>query len=222
MSGAFVTILENPSKRLIYTPDRTNNRTHLSEMWNLVSSNKLCSDRLTALQHQKHMNNIIHVKPSINNSSPDIPSFLRSRAKQEKIKETRAAVIQYENRVLLDKMMDIERKKTNLNPEVIAKKSFHPTKTLNTNKRVRELRKINDENRAMLRRLQSAHSVYSIDKWIEDDRKNNDLKKMIRQNAKRGVHPDFSATSGKLSKTFYSQRHADQENDLQPGMYFEY
>jgi len=26
MSGAFVTILENPSKRLIYTPDRTNNR----------------------------------------------------------------------------------------------------------------------------------------------------------------------------------------------------
>jgi len=61
--------------------------------------------------------------------------------------KARAAVIQYENRVLLDKMMDIERKKTNLNPEVIAKKSFHPTKTLNTTKRVKELRKINEENR---------------------------------------------------------------------------
>jgi len=34
------------------------------------------------------MNNVIHVKPSINNSQPEIPSFLRSRAKQEKIKES--------------------------------------------------------------------------------------------------------------------------------------
>jgi len=35
--------------------------------------------------------------------------------------------------------MDIERKKTNLNPEVIAKKSFHPTKTFHTTKRSKEL-----------------------------------------------------------------------------------
>lgn len=59
----------------------------------------------------------------------------------------RAAKIQYENRVLLDKMMEIERKKTQLNPEEIAKKTFRPTKSLNTTKRIRELKKINDENR---------------------------------------------------------------------------
>jgi len=61
----------------------------------------------------------------------------------------RAATIQYENRVLLDKMMDIEKKKTHLNPETIIKKSHISGKTLNTSKRVRELRKINDENKVI-------------------------------------------------------------------------
>ena len=61
----------------------------------------------------------------------------------------RAATIQYENRVLLDKMMEIEKKKTDLNPETIQKKSHNPGKTLNTSKRVRELRKINDENKVI-------------------------------------------------------------------------
>jgi len=45
--------------------------------------------------------------------------------------------------------MEIERKKTNLNPTIIAKKSFQPTKTLNTTRRVRELKKINNENKVL-------------------------------------------------------------------------
>jgi len=131
----------------------------------------------------------------------------------------RAQTIQYENRVLLDKMMEIERKKTQLNPEEIAKKTFRPTKTLNTTKRVRELRKINDENKSLLRRLQSAHSVYSVDKWITDDRKHNEFKKNISQNARRAEHADFSAKSTKYSNTFYS---GGQSNGFQAGMYYEY
>ena len=71
----------------------------------------------------------------------------------------RAATIQYENRVLLDKMMDIEKKKTNLNPDTIAKKSNNPGKTLNTNKRVRELRKINDENK-----VEKIHSIQILNR----------------------------------------------------------
>ena len=190
-------------------------------MWNLQSSNKLCADRFTTLSQQKHLNNINNVKPSINNTSPEIPTFLRSRAKQEKIKEVRAAKIQYENRVLLDKMMEIERKKTQLNPEEIAKKTFRPTKSLNTTKRIRELKKINDENRSFLRRLQSAHSVYSVDKWVEDDRKHNEFKKNISQNARRADHADFSAKSTKFSNTFYSNN-GGQSNGFQAGMYYEY
>ena len=62
----------------------------------------------------------------------------------------RDAVIQYENRVLLDKMMEIEKKKTDLNPTIIAKKHFYPTKSLNTTKRVRELKKVNTENKVNL------------------------------------------------------------------------
>ena len=191
-------------------------------MWNLISSNKLCSERATFQAHQRHVKNVVRVKPSINNLPPEIPSFLRSRAKQEKMKETRAATIQYENRVLLDKMMDIEKKKTDLNPDTIAKKTHNNGKTLNTNKRVRELRKINDENKALLRRLQSAHSVYSIDKWIEGDRKNKEIRSMISQNARRSQHNDYSGQP-KFSKTFYgSEAQEPSQTGYQSGMYYEY
>jgi len=190
-------------------------------MWNLASSNKLCADRFTALSHQKHMTNVQNVKKSINNSEPYIPTFLRSRAKQEKDKETRNGVIQYENKVLLDKMMEIERKKTELNPDIIEKKRFKPSQSLNTSKRARELRKINTENKALLKRLQSAHSVYSVDKWVDDDKKHVEFRENISRNARRNQHIDFSAISPKPLNTFYNTRDFEYQSD-QPGMYYEY
>jgi len=179
-------------------------------MWNLATSNKICSDHFTTLKQQQHLNNIYNVKKSINNSAPEVPGFLRSRAKQEKMKEVRNGVIQYENRVLLDKMMEIEKKKTSLNPSVIIKSSFQPKRTLNVGKRIKDLKKINDENKAMLRRLQGASSVYNIDKWIDDDRKHHEVKRNISQNARRTFHADFSdrATSSVGTRTFYSHNPA--------------
>jgi len=191
-------------------------------MWNLATSNKICSDRFTTLTQQRHLNNIYNVKKSIDNKAPEVPGFLRSRAKQEKMKEVRNGVIQYENKVLLDKMMEIERKKTILNPSVIIKKSFQPKKTLNVGKRIKDLKKINDENKAFLKRLQGASSVYNIDKWIEDDVKHHEYRKNISQNARRNQHSDFSdrATSVGM-RTFYSQPGAS--NGFQSNvMHYEY
>jgi len=108
------------------------------------------------------------------------------------MKEVRAAVIYYENKKLLDKMMEIERKRSTLNPVEISKHSFQPTKTLNTGKRLNDLRKINSENRSLMYRLQSAHSVYNTDKWVEDDKKHSVLRRNISQNARRVAHMDYS------------------------------
>ena len=149
-------------------------------MWNLASSNKLCSDKFTIqvsnLQflisikilisfeiqsHQKHLNNIANVRPSINNKPPKQPEFLKNRQKQEKMKERnlkilqirnqytleRASLIHYENKKLLSKMMEIERKPSLLNPLNLTKSTFQiPSKTLNGESRIRGLRKINSEN----------------------------------------------------------------------------
>lgn len=196
-------------------------------MWNLATTNKICSDRFTTLKQQRHLSNIYSVKKTIDNAAPEIPGFLRSRAKQEKMKEVRNGVIQYENKVLLDKMMDIEKKKTSLNPTVIIKTSFQPKRTLNVGRRIKDLKKINDENKAMLKRLQGASSIYSIDKWIDDDRKHNELRKNISQNARRTFHNDFSerAVSSAGTRTFYSQS-LGMSNGFQPEtgnvMHYEY
>jgi len=170
------------------------------------------------------MNNIYNVKKSINNAPPEIPGFLRSRAKQEKMKEVRANVIQYENRVLLDKMMDIEKKKTALNPSSISKKVFVPGRTLNTVKRIKELKKINDENKFLLKRLQSTNSVYSVDKWLSDDKKHVEVKRNISQNARRTFHNDFSERPLSMGgRTFYSQTGGPSPaNGTHTAMHYEY
>ena len=69
-------------------------------MWNLASSNKLCADRFTNIvkkpllfniqTHKKHLDKLQSMKPAIDNRAPEIPSFLRTRAKQEQIKESKS------------------------------------------------------------------------------------------------------------------------------------
>jgi len=120
-------------------------------------------------------------------------------------------------------MMDIERRQTELNPQKITKKSFHGVRTLNTEKRARDLKKINDQNKGMLKRLQSANSAYSINNWIDHDRKHAVMSRNISQNARRNLHSDFSATS--RNTTFYRPQSGlsrGYQSGIQSGMHYEY
>lgn len=65
--------------------------------------------------------------------------------------------------MLLDKMMDIERKQSEYNPGTIYKKSFHPSKNLHIGKRMNELRRINTENKVKINET-SIHLFYFFQK----------------------------------------------------------
>ena len=96
-------------------------------------------------------------------------------------------------------MMEIESKPSLLNPLNLTKSTFQiPSKTLNSESRIRGLRKINSENlvknpiltkiilfQQIMNRLQTTHSVYDINRWVVDDKKNSTLRRNISQNASK-------------------------------------
>lgn len=57
------------------------------------------------------------------------------------------------------------------------------SKTFNTTYRVNELRKINDQNQSLIKRLQAAKPVYESQKWENDRKKSKLLCEKLSQNA---------------------------------------
>jgi hypothetical protein len=100
--------------------------------------------------------------------------------------------VQNENRILLKKMLSIDLKPSNLNPAKISLKHIPSTTSLNRVSRLRELVRVNEENKTMLRRLQNAHATYDKGKWEKDFEVNKYFEDMIRKNSSRYCkHPYF-------------------------------
>ena len=89
-------------------------------------------------------------------------------------------------------MISIEKKESLYNPNILQKKSYS-LRSLNNSHRLSELRKINDENKVtnsyncplyyilkgILKRLQSASSKYNVNKLVDDNEKQERLKRNI-------------------------------------------
>ena len=98
---------------------------------------------------------------------------------------------QNENRILLKKMLSIDLKPSTLGPNTMAKKQPPTSASLNRVQRLRELVRVNEENKVnysiifkmLLSRLQNASSVYDHKRWVRDTSSNNYLIDMIRKNS---------------------------------------
>ncbi|CAG9329316.1 unnamed protein product [Blepharisma stoltei] len=154
-------------------------------MWNIVGANKRCTDREILREHMLHQIKIRNMRPRIDNLPPKAMPHLQSRAKQERIKNDRGAVIDQQNKLLLQKMLEIDMKPSTLTPHSLLSKTAPQNLSLNKNSRVIELTKITDENKKILRRLQSAKSVYSTKKWKRDFNYNQYLSLKLSENAGR-------------------------------------
>ena len=112
--------------------------------------------------------------------------------------------IQYENRLLLKKMLQIDLKPSKLNKKVLDNNTvtskenrnasgsrlsqpsgLNSYTSLNRATRIKDMARIVEDNRVMLQKLQTASSQYSIGKWEVDDKKRNRLVRMICRNSDR-------------------------------------
>ena len=73
---------------------------------------------------------------------------------------------QNENRILLKKMLSIDLKPSTLNPQQFVVKVVPPSSaSLNRLARLKDLIRVNQENKMLLKRLQTAQATYDKRKW---------------------------------------------------------
>lgn len=133
-------------------------------MWNVLGANKRCTDREIFREHMIHQIKVRNIRARVDNLPPKAMPHLQSRAKQERIKNDRGSLIDQQNKLLLQKMLEIDMKPSALTPQSQMSRTQPFNNSLNKMSRITELTKITGENKQILKRLQSAKSIYSLKK----------------------------------------------------------
>ena len=79
-------------------------------MWVQSRSNRLIADREQIKEHIMHMQRLRNVKACVDMRKPPKPTHIMNNYKKELQKRERLQEIQYQNRVLLRKMLQIDLK----------------------------------------------------------------------------------------------------------------
>jgi len=107
------------------------------------------------------------MKCSIDNKMPKQASHLKTNAKKNALMEERFAIIESENRMLLEKMSYIIAKKGGVDNK---NDSLQYGRSLNKDRRKRELQKITKQNQTILSRIQESQPTYDHLTWAEEAR----------------------------------------------------
>eukprot|EP00929_Paragymnodinium_shiwhaense_P071657 TRINITY_DN3640_c0_g1_i1.p1 TRINITY_DN3640_c0_g1~~TRINITY_DN3640_c0_g1_i1.p1 ORF type:complete len:227 (-),score=40.72 TRINITY_DN3640_c0_g1_i1:195-875(-) len=162
----------------------------VGNLWNLTSCNRLVHDRLVGRQHERHCRALESARGLIDHTPPEEQAHLRAKAKKHKLQEDRAAEIQLENRILLQKMLNIDTKPSPLSAEAMNSSRVTP-RTMNGLSQRRELDRITAENQALLKRLQDVQPSISTAQWYDEEIDRQALKYRLSQNAARGKQPSL-------------------------------
>lgn len=107
-------------------------------MWRTQYANRKCNEYEKIREHKMMLERLVTAKSVINIKEPNKPNFLVHKAKKEQIEMENKMKVNYENRVLLTKIIEIESKPSPYNPLILQpkkcpafdkdKNSFHKKK----------------------------------------------------------------------------------------------
>lgn len=152
--------------------------------WNANHCNRITNERCERGRHEKHLFALQTIRGAVDHFSPQDQPHLRSKPKTKKLQEDRAAEIQLENRILLQKMLSIDTKPSAVSGETLLSKRVRP-KSLHAGSQRRELDRITRSNEQMLRRLQTTSPSVDPRSWEIQEEDRQALKFRISQNACR-------------------------------------
>lgn len=121
-----------------------------------MTANRICSETWQRQDKLSHQMRKSKVTSCIDNSSPPVYKHLINRAKKEQLQEERYMRIEHENKLLLQKMSNIMRTSSMDNLQ-----NYQPKLSLNQGVRKKELKKIMDDNAAILKRIQMKKPFYT-------------------------------------------------------------
>eukprot|EP00931_Biecheleriopsis_adriatica_P119542 TRINITY_DN94774_c0_g1_i1.p1 TRINITY_DN94774_c0_g1~~TRINITY_DN94774_c0_g1_i1.p1 ORF type:complete len:217 (+),score=38.47 TRINITY_DN94774_c0_g1_i1:123-773(+) len=153
-------------------------------LWNLTACNRLIAERTERRSHERHLQALECTRGMIDATQPKEHVHLRSKPKTRMLQEDRAAEIQLENRILLQKMLNIDTKPSQLNDAMNS--GSHKPRSLHGEKQKRDLDKISAENQALLQRLQNTKPSIDPRAWDEEEVDRQALKFRLSQNSSAG------------------------------------
>ncbi|KAJ8299160.1 hypothetical protein KUTeg_023220 [Tegillarca granosa] len=113
---------------------------------------------------ETHRKKVLAAKAMIDNKPPKTYMHLHIKLKKLQMEGERLAIVERNNRILLEKMAHIMR----TSGSVTNKKTDYVQKSLNKTKRQRELLRITHENLAILKRITSKEPTYSHLRWEQE------------------------------------------------------
>jgi len=154
-------------------------------VWNMSHCNRLVHERMENRQHERHIRALECSKGMVDAQSPKDMPHLRAKMKTRKLQEDRASEIQLENRILLQKMLNIDTKPSDLSGDALTSQRVAP-RSLNGGAQRRELDRITGQNQDLLRRLQDAKPSLDPRQWEDEEMDRQALKYRLSQNSCRG------------------------------------
>lgn len=129
----------------------------------LPCQNKLLQKKWDDKYYEVHRQKVREARSMVDTKAPTTYMHLHLKLKKMQLEEERLATIERDNRILLEKMAFIMRTTGRIDNY-----NNYEAKSLNREKRQRELLRITAENQEMLRRILMRQPLYDHKKWEQD------------------------------------------------------
>lgn len=172
-------------------------------MWNSVSCNILYKKYIQKKQDEYLSKHIKGMRPVIDTKPPKSMQHKLNFAKRKTAKLLKDEQIDYENDLLLKKMLEIDFKPKPLSTILIAVSPKNRT-SLNLPYRIRKMSQINSENQRLFSRINKMRSQYSTKEWEKSNDYLNYIKSNISKNSGRfeEMRPSTVLSANKSQKVF--------------------
>ena len=168
-------------------------------MWNYKTSNDQCNKVERFRFHREHLERLIQVHRKIDNKTPLKPRFLIIKPAKIENEKMRLKKIDYENRIIYDRMHSISAKHSPYSME-ISKPVYCPAFDKVTFNWVDNMKKLDivKRNQWLMKRFSSAKSHYPTKNFL----KQNDFNRYIERNlSKTNSNPNIHYATFRRFKT---------------------
>lgn len=129
----------------------------------LPTHNKLLQQKWDTTYYNEHIKKVKDARPIVDTKAPATYVHLHLKLKKLQQEEERLATIERDNRILLEKMSYIMRTQG-----LVDNRNTYEYRSLNREKRQRELLRVTRENQEILKRINMRQPEYSVQRWADD------------------------------------------------------
>ncbi|XP_070538403.1 sperm axonemal maintenance protein CFAP97D1-like [Ptychodera flava] len=129
----------------------------------LPCQSRILQQRWDQKYYDEHRQKVKEAQPMVDTKAPKTYVHLHLKLKKLQLEEERLATIERDNRILLEKMSIIMRTRGRVD-----NRNIYDYKSLNREKRQRELLRVTKENQEILKRIMAREPEYNHLKWQQE------------------------------------------------------